>query len=109
MIPFRTSEAENRSQTCLAFLEKVVSSDTERLFVCSMVAKCDAVGRSKMEEILEANATMDDRQWCKVGNALALREFLPVNVSPQKFREVVARLAEDADGLEDRLTGKDEF
>jgi hypothetical protein len=109
VIPFETSEAPRRTQTCLAFFETVTSSGDERLFVCSMVASCDAVGKSEMEEILTANATMDDRQWCKVGNALALREFLSVNVSPQRFRDVAARLAEDADGLEDRLTDKDEF
>ena len=109
VIPFETSEAPRRTQKCFVVFETVAPSGAEKLFVCSRVAECDAVGRSEMEEILRANATMDERQWCKVGKTLALREFLPVNVSPQRFREVVARLAEDADGLEDRLTGEDEF
>ena len=109
VIPYVTSEAPRRTQASLAFFETVASSGNERLFVCSMVAKCDAVGRSEIEEMLTANATMEARQWCKIGNALALRVFMPVNVSPQEFREVASRLAEDADGLENRLTGKDEF
>ena len=109
VIPFETSEAPRRTQKCFVVFETVAPSGAEKLFVCSRVAECDAVGRSEMEEILRANATMDERQWCKVGKTLALREFLPVNVSPQRFREVVARLAEDADSLEDRLTGEDEF
>ena len=109
VIPFETSETHRRMQTCLAFFETVASSGAERLFICSMAAKCDAVGRSELEEILAANATMDNRQWCKVDNDLTLRAFLPVNVSPQEFRDVAARLAEDADSFENRLTGKDEF
>ena len=109
VIPFETSEAHRRTQTCLAFFENVVPSGAERLFVCSMAAKSDAVGRVEIEEILAANATMDDRQWCSVGGNIALRVLLPVDISPQRFRELVARLAEDADGFENRITGKDEL
>ncbi|MBQ3314943.1 MAG: PrsW family intramembrane metalloprotease [Kiritimatiellae bacterium] len=109
VIPFETSEAPRRTQTCLAFFETEVSSGAEGLLVCSMVAKCDAVERSIIDEMLTANATMEARQWCKVGNDLALRAFLPLKVSPQEFRDVAARLAEDADSFEKRLTGKDEF
>ena len=109
VIPFETSEAPRRTQTCLAFFETEASSGAKGLLVCSMVAKFDAIERSIIDEMLTANATVEARQWCKVDNDLALRAFLPVKVSPQEFRDVVVRLAEDADSFEKRLTGKDEF
>ena len=108
IIRFEMSGAPERTQTCLAFFETVDSSK-ERLFACSMVAKYGAVGRSTIDEALAANATMGARQWCKLGDGLALRVVLPVDVSPRGFRAAVAQLAEDADDIEKRLAGNDEF
>jgi hypothetical protein len=81
----------------------------ECLFACSLIAESGSVGRSKVDDLLTANATMNAQQWCKVGDRIALRVLMPIDVSPQKFREVVARLAVDADRAEQQLTGNDEF
>ena len=87
---------------------RVASAETECLFACSLIAERGYVGRPDIDDLLTANAEMDVQQWCKVGDRIALRVLMPIDVSPQKFREVVARLAVDADRAEQQLTGNDE-
>ena len=108
IIRFEMPDAPERTQTCLAFFE-TVDSNKERLFACSTVARYGTVERSAIGEMLAANAKMGARQWCKMGESLALRVLLPVDVSPQGFRAAVAQLAEDADGVEKRLSKDDAF
>lgn len=109
MIPFMMSDGIGRTQTCLVSIGKTDSEATEKLFVCSFVAKRESVGRSEMEDMMAANAAMDTQQWCKIGEALALRVFMPIDVAPQTFRNVLVNLAQTADRVERQLTGKDEF
>lgn len=109
MIPFEGVEGTGRTQTCLVYPVRVASAETECLFACSLIAESGSVGRSKVDDLLTANATMNAQQWCRVGERIALRALMPIDVSPQKFREVVARLAVDADRAEQQLTGNDEF
>lgn len=109
VIPFEGVGGTGRTQTCLVYPVRVASAETECLFACSLTAESASVGRPEIDDLLTANAEMDVQQWCKVGDRIALRALMPIDVSPQKFREVVARLAVDADRAEQQLTGNDEF
>ena len=109
VIPFGVPGSSGRTQTCLVSPEQVDSDGSEKLFVCSLVAERDSVGESELDGLLSANATMDAQQWCKVGEALALRILVPVDVAPQAFRNMLEKLAEAADNAETTLTGKDEY
>jgi uncharacterized RDD family membrane protein YckC len=109
VIPFEGVGGTGRTQTCLVYPVRVASAETECLFACSLTTESASVGRPEIDDLLTANAEMDVQQWCKVGDRIALRVLMPIDVSPQKFREVVARLAVDADRAEQQLTGNDEF
>ena len=109
VIPFEGVGGTGRTQTCLVYPVRVASAETECLFACSLIAESGSVGRPEIDDLLTANAEMDVQQWCKVGDRIALRVLMSIDVSPQKFREVVARLAVDADRAEQQLTGNDEF
>lgn len=109
VIPFEGVGGTGRTQTCLVYPVRVASAETECLFACSLTTESASVGRPEIDDLLTANATMNAQQWCKVGDRIALRVLMPIDVSPQKFREVVARLAVDADRAEQQFTGNDEF
>lgn len=109
VIPFEGVGGIGRTQTCLVYPMRVASAEMECLFACSLTTESASIGRPEIDDLLTANAEMDVQQWCKVGDRIALRVLMPIDVSPQKFREVVARLAVDADRAEQQLTGNDEF
>lgn len=108
IIKFSLSGKPERTQLCVVSQETVDVSGSECMLICSVVANHASVQKDDLSRILSENVDRHDRIWCKVGECLALRLFVSLDVSPELLRGAIERLAEDADAAEQKLTGKDE-
>lgn len=109
VIKFSIAGDAERMQTCLVFPKTVVVAGTECMLVCSMVACGDSVNDSIVNDALSENVIRSERLWCKIEDALSIRVLVPLGVSPSTFRDMLEKLADDADAAEKRLVGKDVY
>lgn len=108
-IGFQFSGSDGRGQSCLVDPRVADTFGVECICVYSLVAPCDSIGGHILNEMLSENSTRCTNLWCKVGTKLALRALVPLDVSPEVFRDALERLAKDADDSEKQFTGRDEF
>lgn len=89
--------------------EPITEDQWRFALVTSAVAVCSSLKEEVVNNILEANITNYGCVWGKDGQHLVLRSLVPINASPDHFRQAVTKLAMAADACEKEISGKDEY